>query len=374
MDRKRLFFLGFTLWKRTFVKPFFRGEDAPMIFLSSLRDLADFRLSGADKFFIWGRRVCKNALQDAIRAQNLEQKLPPFSPEIYFVEDGFVRSIALGSDLTRPFSLIVDGRGLYVDAAQVSDLEHILQETNFDPPLLERAGALIEKLKLYKISKYNAFKHEKIDIAAGAGQKIILLPAQVEDDVSILLGGGGLDTLGFIQKVREENPDAYLVFKPHPDVLSGNRRGLKDEGIILRYCDAVLKNCSIVSALELCDEVHTITSTAGFDALLRGKKVVVYGTPFYAGWGLTQDRASFARARRKLSLEALVAGVLILYPRYIHPKSKNLCEVELCLDTMTQMQNDYFSKFHVRFFLDLRNFLLRRARRVGEYFLESIVK
>lgn len=356
------------------MKPFFKEENADLIFLFGIENLKAFKLNETDKFFIWGRRVCKMTLQDAIKTQNLKQNVKTFEPEIYFVEDGFVRSIALGSDLTRPFSLIVDSRGLYVDASKSSDLEYILQNTHFDTALLERAKALIEKLKIYKISKYNAFKHENITLKAKENQKKILIPAQVEDDISILLGGGGLNTVDFIQKVREENPDAYLIFKPHPDVLSGNRKGLKDEGIILRYCNELLKDCSIVSAIELCDEVHTITSTAGFDALLRNKKVVVYGRAFYAGWGLTQDKVHFERARRKLSLEELVAGILILYPRYIHPKTKALCEIEVCLDIMTQMQKDYFSKFYIKFLLDLRNFLLRRTRRVGEYFLERVAK
>lgn len=350
------------------MKPFFQGEDADLIFLFGIEDLKAFKLDVADKFFIWGRRVCKNALKEAVVAQ-ISHHTEAFEPEIYFVEDGFIRSITLGSDLTRPFSLIVDGRGLYVDASRMSDLEYILQNTHFDTALLDRARALLEKLILYKISKYNAFKHEPIKLKAKTGQKIILIPAQVEDDASVLLSGSGLSTLDFIKKVREENPKAYLIFKPHPDVLSGNRKGLKDEAVVLQYCDLLLQNCSIVSAIELCDEVHTISSTAGFDALLRGKEVFVYGRAFYAGWGLTRDKISFERARRKLSIEELVAGVLILYPRYIHPKTKALCEIETCLDVMTKIQADYFSKPYLKFLLDLRVFLLRRVRRLWEYFL-----
>ena len=48
-------------------------------------------------------------------------------------------------------------------------------------------------------------------------------------------------------------------------------------------------------------------------AIYSGKRVVVYGRPFYAGWGLTQDRgAAFEADRRKriLSLDELVAGAL----------------------------------------------------------------
>ena len=193
----------------------------------------------------------------------------------------------------------------------------------FDEELLKRAKSLIDKLKLYKISKYNTLKHDNLHFKAKTGQKIILIPAQVEDDASMLLGGGGLDTLQFIQKVREENPNAHLVFKPHPDVLSGNRKGLKDEKIILQICDEMLRHSSIHSAIEASDEVHTITSTAGFDALLRRKKVVVYGTPFYAGWGLSEDRSKLNTPLGDQALKAC-SWELILYPLYLHPKTKKI--------------------------------------------------
>lgn len=356
----RLFFLGFTLWKRSFVKAFFKAKS--MHFLNSLKELEKFRLNDDDDMFlIWGKRLKEEDLKTQIAKQNANLK-----PKICFVEDGFIRSVSLGSDLTRPFSLVVDSKGLYIDASKPSDLEEILQNHNFDEELLKRAKSLIDKLKLYKISKYNTLKHDNLHFKAKTGQKIILIPAQVEDDASVLLGGGGLDTLQFIQKVREENPDAHLVFKPHPDVLSGNRKGLKDEKIILQICDEMLRHSSIHSAIEASDEVHTITSTAGFDALLRRKKVVVYGTPFYAGWGLSEDRVEIKRRSRKLSLEELVAGVLILYPLYLHPKTKNLCEVETSLDIITQMQRAYFSKFYIKWGIDSRNYALRKLRRTWE--------
>ncbi|MDN2922146.1 capsular polysaccharide export protein, LipB/KpsS family, partial [Campylobacter coli] len=75
-----------------------------------------------------------------------------------------------------------------------------------------------------------------------------------------------------LQSVRKANENAFIVFKPHHDVLSGNRKGVKDKDIILKYCDEIIENVSIDSAITACDEVHTITSTSGFDALLSGKK------------------------------------------------------------------------------------------------------
>ncbi len=351
-----LYFLGFTLWKRWFMKPFFKAKNNKIIFLNSLAALYKAKLNPEDKIFIWGKKYDKTLLAKY------------FSNEIFLVEDGFLRSVFLGSDLTRPFSLIVDSKGLYVDPSKPSDLEDILQNHIFDESLKQRAKKLISTITQNKFSKYNGLKHETLNF--NTNKKIILIPAQVEDDASMILGGAGCDTLELLQSVRKVNENAFIVFKPHPDVLSGNRKGLKDKSIILKYCDEIIENVSIDSAINACDEVHTITSTSGFDALLRGKKVVVYGKPFYAGWGLTQDLHHISRRTRVLSLEELVAGVLILYPRYIHPKSKNLCEVELALDTMLALQRDYFSKRWLKILIDFRIFMLRKIRRIGEVFIK----
>ncbi|ECP5280832.1 capsular polysaccharide biosynthesis protein [Campylobacter lari] len=350
-----LYFLGFTLWKRWFMKPFFKAKNNKIIFLNSLNELYKAKLNSEGKIFIWGKKYDKTLLAK------------DFSNEIFLVEDGFLRSVFLGSDLTRPFSLIVDSKGLYVDPSKPSDLEDILQNHIFDESLKQRAKKLITTITQNKFSKYNGLKHEKLNF--NTNKKVILIPAQVEDDASMILGGAGFDTLKLLQSVRKANKNAFIVFKPHPDVLSGNRKGLKDKSIILKYCDEIIENVSIDSAINACDEVHTITSTSGFDALLRGKKVVVYGKPFYAGWGLTSDLYEIPRRTRVLSLEELVAGVLILYPRYIHPKSKNLCEVELALDIMLKMQKDYFSKFYLRWFIDIRIYILRKIRRLIEFIL-----
>ncbi|EEU8400272.1 capsular polysaccharide biosynthesis protein [Campylobacter lari] len=350
-----LYFLGFSKWKREFVKPFFKAKNNKIIFLNSLDELYKTKLNPEDKIFIWGKKYDKTLLAK------------DFKNAIFLVEDGFLRSIFLGSDLTRPFSLIVDSKGLYVDPSKPSDLEDILQNYVFDENLKQRAKKLIATITQNKFSKYNGLKHEKLNF--NTNKKIILIPAQVEDDASMILGGAGFNTLKLLQSVRKANKNAFIAFKPHPDVLSGNRKGLKDKSIILKYCDEIIENVSIDSAINACDEVHTITSTSGFDALLRGKKVVVYGKPFYAGWGLTSDLHEISRRTRVLSLEELVAGVLILYPRYIHPKSKILCEVELALDIMLKMQKDYFSKFYLRWFMDIRIYILRKIRRLIEFIL-----
>jgi len=150
---------------------------------------------------------------------------------------------------------------------------------------------------------------------------VVLVPGQVEDDASIALGCTGIRTnLKLLEAVRAARPHAFIIYKPHPDVVSGNRKGRLAVSAARQYADWVETKASIVSCIAACDELHTMTSLSGFDALLRGKRVVTYGQPFYAGWGLTEDRCqdgpAFARRTRRLSLDELVAGALLKYPIY----------------------------------------------------------
>lgn len=135
--------------------------------------------------------------------------------------------------------------------------------------------------------------------------------------------------------MREANPGAFIAYKPHPDVVARNRDGGGDMAAIAGLCDAVWQGANIDDCLALADEVHVMTSLAGFEALLRGKKVSTYGGPFYAGWGLTGDRMAFPRRNRVLSVDELVAGALILYPRYFDWETGTVCDCEAIVARLT---------------------------------------
>jgi capsular polysaccharide export protein len=133
--------------------------------------------------------------------------------------------------------------------------------------------------------------------------------------------------------VRSANPDAFILYKPHPDVEAGHREGKIADAVATNFADVVIRDISTAVVLAEIDELHTLTSLAGFEALLRGRRVVVYGRPFYAGWGLTVDLAGIDR-RRRLTLEELVAGALILYPRYLDPVTRLPCKPELVIERL----------------------------------------
>ena len=105
-----------------------------------------------------------------------------------------------------------------------------------------------------------------------------------------------------------------------------------------------------------------MTSLVGLEALIRGKKVYTYGLPFYAGWGLTTDALVSPRRTRTLSLDALVAASFILYPRYLHPSSATLCEIELLLQEIDKEKNRYNNKTIYRYYIQSRNLISRKLQ------------
>lgn len=253
------------------------------------------------------------------------------------IEDGFIRSYGLGVHFNKPISLVLDRSGIYFDATRPSDLETILNG-EISPYLIERAERLLPKLLESGITKYNVGRVQRLILPKN--RTIILVPGQVESDASILYGSPEVKTNGeLLLKVRQENPDAFLIYKPHPDVVAGQRDDGRWECEALNVADLVVSDVSMDALLQQVDEVHTMTSLAGFEALLRGKAVTTYGLPFYAGWGLTQDKRVCERRQRKLTLYELIAGALILYPTYIDPISRQLCTVEQALERLAQMKS-----------------------------------
>lgn len=243
------------------------------------------------------------------------EDLPP-GTAILRVEDGFLRSVGLGAALVPPLSWVIDDLGIHYDSRRPSRLETILQETTPDAAALLRARSLRESLLARQVTKYNL--PGRGWTRPSQAERVILVPGQVEADASIRFGSPEITTnIGLLARVRAENPRAFVVYKPHPDVVAGLRDPGEAEHDAASLCDAIVTGVSTTALLEEVDEVHTLTSLLGFEALLRGRPVTCHGQPFYAGWGLTTDRMPLARRTRRLDLDHLVHGALVAYPRYV---------------------------------------------------------
>lgn len=271
------------------------------------------------------------------------------------MEDGFIRSAGLGASLTPASSLCIDREGIYYDATSESGLERLLRTAKFNPDVLARAVRLRQQIVRHGITKYNLDADESPDYRELAGGRpIILVAGQVPDDASLRLGlTNCVSNIDLLRIVRRRQPDAFLIYKEHPDLLAGKRKGLSDAALLHEIADLVVGNVAVGELLDVSDEVHVATSQMGFEALIRGRPVSCYGLPFYAGWGLTRDGVTPLRPRRKLSLDQLIAGVLILYPRYLSGNTGLPCEVE---DVINEIHRTRGEK---------RNFIRRSLHRLG---------
>lgn len=291
----QLYALGFSRWKKPIVRDFFQG--------SSIQFVKHVDAVPANAtLIVWGRKPIAGTLAVGVSLIRLE--------------DGFLRSVGLGAELVRPLSWVIDTEGIYYDATSPSRLETLLQTTVFDPDLIARAAALRGAICATGVTKYNVGAGDWVR-PEGVG-RVILVPGQVETDASIRYGAVTVrHNIELLKAVRQANPDAYVVYKPHPDVRAALRREGVGEANAHNWCNEVLDDVPFHHLLNVVDEVHVLTSLAGFEALMRGKRVVCYGQPFYSGWGLTDDVVPHPRRSRKLELDELVAATLILYPTYV---------------------------------------------------------
>lgn len=315
-DRDGHLAIGMRLWKRPHLQRFF-GRERPLRFASRARQSVDGRST-----MVWASGSGDKTAPGTLR-----------------VEDGFLRSRGLGAELNAPLSLIVDAQGIYYDPRYPSDLEDLIQKPM---PLggSERAERLQRALVTGGISKYNL---DQSNSELPDGYRV-LVPGQVEDDASIRFGATEVTTnMALLQAARSAHPEAIIVYKPHPDVEAGLRPGAISETDALNFADVFASRSDPIALIQACDEVWTMTSLLGFEALIRGKPVTCLGSPFYAGWGLTRDlgptplRRKYAKDGHPLprpTLLQLIYAALIAYPRYHDPISNRPCPAEVIIERL----------------------------------------
>ena len=313
---------GIRRWKKPHFKAFLSGTATTLQFIWDFDKALATAKSLNARLAVWAAK-CTDG--DAAKARKAGVPL-------LRVEDGFIRSIGLGSDYETPYSLVTDSEGIYYDPAGLSDLEGILNRIASDPAAyaweLARARRLLHFIVSRGITKYN-LPVKPVRLAAPAGKKVTLVIGQTDGDASVVRGRGVVQTnTELLQVVRQKRTEAYVVYLEHPDVADGNRPGRVDPAVLKACADEVLTGIPAAALLGSAHEVHVLTSLTGFEALLRGIPVVTYGRPFYAGWGLTDDALTFERRQKGLSIEGLVAGTLILYPTYWDWLSGQFCRPE----------------------------------------------
>jgi capsular polysaccharide export protein len=331
-------------WNRPTLRALLTGPAGPPRICWSINDaIAHAKHDRAD-LFVWASR-----LQDDHIARAGDAGIP-----LWRIEDGFLRSIGLGAGFVTAASLAFDRRGIYYDASRPSDLEHALEHDDLSATEIESGAEIRARIIAARLSKYNlqyqrTAAAEIAHLRQQAGSRpIILVPGQVADDASILKTiSTTIDTatspnvnVDLLRQAHARHPDALIVYKPHPDVVSGLRRGAISAEAMPPLADHVVQAAGIIDLIDIADHIETISSLAGFEALLRGKPVTCHGAPFYAGWSLTEDFADLPRRTRRRPLDELVAIALTRYTRHVHPYERHECTCLDLIDGLIRQRDD----------------------------------
>ena len=309
---------GFSPWRRRATAPFLHSRDGPPRHYRRLADAVRAAEKASGDLAVWGADP-EPAIDGASGAR------------VVRMEDGFVRSQGLGAALAFPCSLVREaGPHLHFDARGPNGIERALLADPPDAAERARARALVSRIVAGGVTKYGAGRGTLPALLPDTQRERVLVVGQVEDDQSIRFGAPGTRTnTALLREVRALFPDAVLAYRDHPDVRSGLRPGRAERGDV----DLAVDDHSITDLLGWCDRVETITSLTGFEALLRGVAVGTHGWPFYAGWGLTDDRLERA-PRGEASLDALAAVALLRYADHVHPRSRLPCSPERLVEAL----------------------------------------
>jgi len=247
------------------------------------------------------------------------------------IEDAFLRSLHPGRDGEAPLGLVIDRRGIHFDSSTPSDLEHILATHPLDDTaMMDRARGCMAQIQEAHLSKYTAFDPGLACPEPG----YVLVIDQTRGDASVTHGAADANTFReMLYWAQEDHPGARIVIKTHPETAQGHRAG---------YFSATDQNDRITllsdpvspwGLMEGAIAVYTVTSQMGFEAIFAGHRPQVFGQPFYAGWGLTDDRHPhpLTRRRRTLSRAQLFAGAMLLYSTWYDPYRDRLCDLETAI-------------------------------------------
>lgn len=247
-------------------------------------------------------------------------------------------------------SFIFDNKGTFYDARKTNYLEEMLNNPDFvvTDEQLERARKCIKKIVDNYLSKYNNQPVYTPKIGRDGVKKVLVID-QSYGDASIRRGMATSHTFEqMLQDAIAENPDADIIVKTHPDTKTGAGgylTGLKQHDNVYPMTDLI----NPISLLKYCDKVYVCTSQFGFEALMCGKDVKVYGIPFYAGWGLTQDLQKCPRRTNKRSLEEIFYITYIVYTHWVNPETNSRCEIEEAIDYLIKLRGEFFKENGVEY-------------------------
>ncbi len=302
---------------------FLRDRRLQRILALAGHDLRLGRPRPGDGVLVWGQSPV------SVRGEAWAQR---HDAPVVRVEDAFLRSIRPGRMGDKTVGLLLDPVGVHFDARKPSALERLLSTHPLDNSnLLQRARDGFGRLSALHLSKYNL--HDPDVSAPPAGYVLVI--DQTRGDASVRASGATQSTFReMLVLAQEENPNTRVVIKSHPETAQGLRPGHYDDGDLNNRVSFAPPDISPYTLLAGAVAIYVVSSQLGFEAILAGHRPHVFGTPFYAGWGLSEDRQPLHRRRRILTRAQLFAGAMIEAPLWYDPCRDRLCSFEEAVDQL----------------------------------------
>lgn len=274
--------------------------------------------------------------------------------DIIFIGDSFLRSINTFADKNakkkyqKGISFGIDNCGYYYDATRTNRMEQMLNDRTLiiTEEQKNRARCCIDKIVSTHLTKYNHQPIIEPNIGRTGVPKVLVVD-QSYGDMSIAKGLADENTFkDMLKSAIKENPDADIIVKTHPDTIAGAGgyyKGLVAKNNIYTQTEPI----NPISLIKYVDKVYVCTTQFGFEALMCGKEVHVFGMPFYAGWGLTHDRQKCERRTNTRTLEEVFYIAYIMYSYYVNPDRKCRCEIEEAMDYLLNLRDEYFKEQNI---------------------------
>ena len=106
-------FFGFRFWKQNYVRAYLRSPGNKVVFAGDAATAERKGFGPGCNALVWGQRETADVRELAAK----------HGVTLWRMEDGFLRSVGLGSDFNLPASLVLDRSGIYFDPQAPSDLE-----------------------------------------------------------------------------------------------------------------------------------------------------------------------------------------------------------------------------------------------------------
>lgn len=285
-------------------------------------------------------------LDDLSKSHDSTKALLPHirpSDPVAFFEMGFLASTTSWSEALASrdpkqacLGYVFDDRAQYYMSDYETRLdERLNSDFELSPVERDRAERVMHRIVEAKISKYNSQPFYRPAVSPGYTRRVLVVDQNFSDASTFYGRVGEQDFQAMLQAAIAENPNAEILVKTHPDlnwVKGGTRRGYFDQMTSSGRVRIVRDSVNPFELFDLVDKVYVGTSGMGLEALLAGKQVICFGAPFYAGWGLTDDRTKVPHRRRRRDLAELFHTFYIWYTIYHLPEGEVPAEIEAVLD------------------------------------------